>query len=132
MKKGKTEGFTLLEIIIALAILTIGLVGVLALFPTGLRASKRGGDFTTASLLAQQQLDMIRRAGQAVYNPSDSNWPDYGEPYNDSNYPHFTQWYVLFTQAGITNLYMVDLKVYWNDRGGERYEEFVTYLANYN
>ena len=126
------KGFTLLEVIFALAILVIGIVGVLALFPVGLRASKRGGDFTTATFLAQQQLELIRRAGQAVYNP-DGSYGNYEEPYNDSNYPNFTKWYVVITRPtlGITSLYTVDLKIYWNDRGQERYEDFITYLADY-
>ena len=131
--KNNKKGFTLLEIIFALAVLVIGIVGVIALFPVGLRASKRGGDFTIATLLAQRQLNMIKRAGQAVYNPYDGDWPDYGEDYDESNYSHFTKWYALFSQPtiGITKLYTVDLKVYWNDRGNERYEEFITYLADY-
>lgn len=132
MRRRNNKGFTLLEIVFALAILTIGIVGVLAVFPVGLRASKRSGDFTMAAILAQRQMATIRKAGQAVYNPYDGNWPSYEEPFNDPHHPHFTKWHVVFTQPtlGIANLYTVDLKIYWLDRGAVRSEVFTTYLAN--
>lgn len=66
----KLDGFTLIEVLIAMAIIGIGLITLLTLFPIGLRSSRLAGDFTTASFIAQQALDDIRALAQ-VYDPGD-------------------------------------------------------------
>lgn len=50
------SGFTLLECLTALIILSIGLASVFALFAAGLRTHKRGVDQTTAGTFAQKVL----------------------------------------------------------------------------
>jgi prepilin-type N-terminal cleavage/methylation domain-containing protein len=56
------RAFTLIEVIAALAIIGLGLVGILSLFPVGIDASKRAGDLTNATILGQSVLDQIRAA----------------------------------------------------------------------
>ena len=56
------RAFTLIEVIAALAIIGLGLVGILSLFPVGIDASKRAGDLTNATILGQSVLDQIRSA----------------------------------------------------------------------
>jgi prepilin-type N-terminal cleavage/methylation domain-containing protein len=56
------KGFTLIEIIAALAIIGLGLVGILSLFPVGIDASKRAGDLTQATALGQSLIEQIRSA----------------------------------------------------------------------
>ncbi len=58
------KGFTLIEIIAALAIIGLGLVGILSLFPVGIDASKRAGDLTNATVLAQGVISQIRSAAE--------------------------------------------------------------------
>jgi prepilin-type N-terminal cleavage/methylation domain-containing protein len=50
-------GFSLTEILIALAILVIGMLGILAAFASALDLHKRGIDQTTAALLAETILE---------------------------------------------------------------------------
>lgn len=58
------KGFTLIEVIAALAIIGLGLVGILSLFPVGIDASKRAGELTTATTLGQSVLEQIRSAAK--------------------------------------------------------------------
>lgn len=51
-RKSIDEGFTLIEILVALTVLIIGLVGILALFPVGLSSSQASVEDTFASLIA--------------------------------------------------------------------------------
>jgi len=60
----RQKGFTLIEVIAALAIIGLGLVGILSLFPVGIDASKRAGELTHATLLAQGVLNQIRTAAK--------------------------------------------------------------------
>ena len=49
----RRKGFTLLEILLALTILLIGIVGVLALFPVALRNSKASFEDSVAAMIAE-------------------------------------------------------------------------------
>jgi prepilin-type N-terminal cleavage/methylation domain-containing protein len=70
MKSVVSKGFTLIEVLISMAIIGVGLIALVTLFPVGLRSSRLAGDFTTASFIGQQALDNIRAAAQ-VYDPGD-------------------------------------------------------------
>jgi prepilin-type N-terminal cleavage/methylation domain-containing protein len=85
------RGFTLIEILIALAILVIGMVGVMAAFASAIELHKRGVDQTSAALLAQTILQLkqaealegktademsTRSGGLYVFKPSE-NYPGY-------------------------------------------------------
>jgi type II secretory pathway pseudopilin PulG len=133
------KGFSLLEVIFALAILIVGIVGVLAFFPVGLKASKRSGDFTVAAFLAQQQMDSIKIAGWSVYGTNNGwyNYRGYRVNYSDGESPfpinpNFS-WvaHVEDLSPTVANLKQVTLSIYWLDGGSQQSEDFVTYLAKY-
>lgn len=52
-------GFTLLEILISMVILMVGLLGILAVFPTAMRAAARAVEDTYAASIAQSVIDSI-------------------------------------------------------------------------
>ena len=56
-------GFTLVEVLIALAILGIGILGVTLLFPAAMRESRRAGGETIAAMYADSVVDMLRAHG---------------------------------------------------------------------
>lgn len=60
----RQKGFTLIEIIASLAIIGLGLVGIMSLFPVGIDASKRAGDLTNATVLGQSVMNQIRSAAK--------------------------------------------------------------------
>lgn len=146
------NGFTLIEVVFSMAVLLIGLVGVLSLFPVGLVASKKAGDYTTAALVAEQVIANIRSAGYSVYTAgtyaSGSQGPpgfiDVDGPVDESatedadDLPEGFSWEAVVTDTNISNLRRVSLAVYWidqqarDDPAGYRMENFVTYLAKYN
>lgn len=53
-------GFTLIEVIIALGILLIGIIGVMQLFPASLTAARRASERTITSQTAHSVLGQIR------------------------------------------------------------------------
>lgn len=53
------KGFTLMEVIVAIAILSISFVMVMQLFSGGLRASRASCDYTRAVVHAQDKMDEI-------------------------------------------------------------------------
>jgi len=65
----RNRGFTILEILISLVILLIGILALARLFPISLRANKDGQDLITATFLAQQKIEELRRDNNDLTNP---------------------------------------------------------------
>ncbi len=63
-RRKNRKGFTLIEIIASLAIIGLGLIGILSLFPVGIDASRRAGDLTNATVLGQSVLNQVRTAAK--------------------------------------------------------------------
>lgn len=58
MNKNK-KAFTLLEIVVSLGILTLGVLGIFSLIPTGIDQTNRGHEQSKAIILAQSKLEEI-------------------------------------------------------------------------
>ena len=83
LKKRGQKGFTLLEALISLVILSIGMLGIAALYVEGLRAGRTAIYRTTAVTLAADLMDRIRANsnGQAAY----AGAPQLNNCVNDDN-----------------------------------------------
>jgi prepilin-type N-terminal cleavage/methylation domain-containing protein len=79
------RGFTLLEIMIATAILTIGLVSVLALFPVAIHTGKKVVDTSTAAVIAESVAEAIR---EGIRNQSRTLDPQGGSPHHYFIFKH--------------------------------------------
>lgn len=122
-----SKGFSLLEIVIALVLLTVGLVGVLYLFPVGLRASGRAGLMSKAAFFAQRKLEDIKREGydfhstpglrSGVFSDDKFSWEEKVEnPLVEGEPPEVA-------------LRKIILTVQWVEEGAKRSEDFVTYIV---
>ncbi|MBN1916697.1 MAG: hypothetical protein JW889_02205 [Verrucomicrobia bacterium] len=54
------RGLTLIEVVAALGIMGIGIVGILALFPTGLKQSEQAANYTTGAILGEYVIEQVR------------------------------------------------------------------------
>ena len=64
--RNKQQGFTLLEVLIALLVLSIGLLGLAALQTTGLRSNEMASMRTTSTMLAYDISDRMRANAQGI------------------------------------------------------------------
>lgn len=66
----RMSGFSLIEVMIAVVLVSVGLLGMALLQSTALRAGQSSSDRTTATMLTYQLLDMVRanRRQAASYN----------------------------------------------------------------
>ncbi|MBU0477817.1 prepilin-type N-terminal cleavage/methylation domain-containing protein [bacterium] len=115
-----TRAFSLLELVISMAILSIALLGLIQMFPVGLRASKHAGDHTMMTFLGQQKMSDIEQSKPIDSTTSNTIF---------SEYPSFS-WVRTVTNLNnlmnVENLYRASVLIYSNDGGDTRIEEFTT------
>lgn len=63
-----SQGFTLVEVALAILVVSVGLLTVFALFPSGLQLQKNAIDDTQAAMFAEMTLDGVR--AELVTNPT--------------------------------------------------------------
>ncbi len=138
MKKSylRKKAFTLIEILLALAILGVGLVGILSLFAVGAGSARQALNETRAALLGQIVLEEIKYLGastSANFNTVTSSLGINAYKTGLTEYNNFTLGLVVTdnplgaTQA--PNLKKIDLTVSWDK--GNKQEKFVTYITKY-
>lgn len=71
------KGFTLIEVISAMAVIAIGLVSLLALFPTGIGLNQQSAGTTTAILLCKEMMEEIKTAASSMKDSSPLAEPVY-------------------------------------------------------
>lgn len=78
------KGFTLLEVMIALVILAVGLLGLASLQIMAIKGNSYGQQMTVASTMAQNQLEQLRRATGGLTNGNDAVTDQNGITYTRS------------------------------------------------
>ncbi|MBU4312589.1 MAG: prepilin-type N-terminal cleavage/methylation domain-containing protein [Candidatus Omnitrophica bacterium] len=122
------KGFSLLELIIAVAVLAIGLVGILQIFPVGLRASYRAGMVTKAAFLAQNKIEEIKISGFDAITELPPKIPLSG---SEGDF----EWEIAIDEVDLEGLESDDdirqitVTVNWPERNRTRSKDFVTYVT---
>lgn len=117
----RSAGFTLLEVMIALAIVAIALVSLLGLANRSIGVQERLQRMTRATLLAQEKMTEIELAAEAktlVFEPAEGV---FAEPFSDF------RWRLEFADTPLPVVTQVTLTVAW---GAEERNEAVD-LSNF-
>jgi len=102
--QAREAGFTLIEVIVAMAILSITFVLIMQLFSSGLRASRTSCDFTRAVVHAKDKMEEL--SGEPVQES--------GEFEDGFKWETEVQAYKELEEAGL-NLLEIKVKVSWAD-----------------
>jgi len=104
------KGFTLLEILVAVTLLTIGLLGVAGLTVGIMRGNRHSNIVTTATTLAQDRMEEIRKRGYD--NVDTTTFPD--EDYNTiTNFPFYKRVTSIAVGPSV-NMKTVTITVSWD------------------
>lgn len=119
----RRSGFTLLEMILVLVVITIALFPLIESFSSGIRASKTASDTNTAIELAQQKMEQLQSVPFASLSSSSEALGTIAE------YPTFSREAIVTEPS--TNLKEVTVNVYW--RSGISTDQFgiSSYFVNY-
>ncbi len=65
MKRNRENGFSAIEVLIAMSILAVALLAIASMFPTAYTNVDRSGEETMAATLAQQRIEWLRNQSYA-------------------------------------------------------------------
>ena len=125
-KRSSIGGFTLLEVVVAMAILGLGLVAIMELFSSGLRLARLSEDYSKAVSLARTKMEEVRIADQLA------------EGEEQGEFDKYYRWKVgvkkveMFAAEQkefqtLVELYQIQVSVIWGAGPGERSAIFETY-----
>lgn len=102
----KNEGFTLIEVVVTLLILTVGLLGMAALTVSVIQRNAQSNKITTATTLAQDKLEEMKTIGSSIVDDED--------PYDTiPGYPAFKRVTEVAENTPNLQTSMVTVTVYW-------------------
>ena len=116
------NGATLIEALVAMALLGFITVAVFGLYSTGQTSAKLVQGLEEAALLAQQHLEQAKAT--ATCNDRPITRPR--QPVDPVNFPGY-EWKV-DGQEHAAGLHQVSVTVYWRHLGRERQVELATYI----
>ena len=122
------SGFTLIEVLVAMVILSVGLLGTAALITGIINSNKLSNRISTATVLAQDKMEEIKGAGYAGIGSIDDL-----NPYEDedpvTDYSKFRR--VTFIKGvdtpAVSGLKSITVTVYWDSDNSQ--VELQTILA---
>jgi type II secretory pathway component PulJ len=129
-------GFALVEVILATAILSAGLLMIVRVFPLGLKIEQKVERYSTASLLGQTLIEELKRGryddlSEAFPEAATDHGIGEGEFKECKGYSYEVEWW----ETPVPNLRKVRVRVLYRKVGAEaknsprQYLELVTYLA---
>ena len=121
------KGFTLLEVLIALVILSITFVWLLQAENQGINMAMRSKFITTATLLAQEHISELISSGDPV--STDSTEGDFGKDTEE-----YFEGYTYKETIELTPLdgyYKYTLNINWGGEKSSFETQFITYLASF-
>lgn len=116
MRARDASGFTLLEVVIAMAILSVGLLSIAAAQLAALHISARSRDHTTAMHLAEQKMEEFQGLPVASLPASgaDANNPLDPDPGDDDRTTYTRRWTVQ-ANTPVVDVTTLTVEVDWVD-----------------
>ena len=116
-------GFTLVEILIAVSVISLGLVGVAAGFLYAVGGLEAGRQQTTATFLAEQRVEQLKSSGLNNFlNVTNANFPNeaYGAISNNGNaQPNYRRTVTIVdAPAGLADTKLVEVTVFYRPAVG--------------
>lgn len=118
-------GFTLLEVVISLAILVVAIAAILPLFAVGSRSHKRGIDQTMVSLIAPHIVAKLQER-LVDPNPADVTGAEFTE--QGRTYRYDATFEPVDAADAARSAFFVTVTVRWSELRDERTETFKTIL----
>lgn len=121
------HGFSLIELIVALAVLGIVVLSLFELFAQIRQINRSANNFTTATQLAQQSIELYRNTPYANINLGTQDLAASLTPYPALKSPRTAT--ATVSQIDINGLKQVDVQITYQDRSGPKQIQLSTIVA---
>ncbi len=108
------NGFSLIEVLIALVVLSVGLMGTSQVMFSTMTSNNLNRQHTRATALAQDQMERLQRGGYAAL-PVGTTTQEYGTIAGQPQYKRIT---TVVDNSPVTNLRTVTVEMRW---GGDKH-----------
>lgn len=124
----RSDGFTLLEVMIAISILCIGILGVASMQITSTQGNEFAGDTTEGATVAQRKLEQFQMVSYSNASLQDitpvGTVTTYVDPLPPAGY---TVTWTVDADNPITNTKRIAVTVQWQNRGQTRSTTLISY-----
>lgn len=121
------KGFTFLEVILALALFTFGLLAITRMFGVSTQALQSGGNRMNAIFLAQEKMEALKSLPYAHMLDEDPD-QDGNHTFQDSQGSIQRTWTIQKDQP-MAGLSLLTVRATWREAGGVRTVSLVTLRA---
>ncbi|MBI3989667.1 MAG: prepilin-type N-terminal cleavage/methylation domain-containing protein [candidate division NC10 bacterium] len=139
---GQEQGLTLLEVLIASAVMAIAILALAGMFPSAYQNVKYGGEITRATALAQEMMEILRNESFGNLASYDGRSTGACGSGTDSVSTNCRKWRDDITAVGLpsgsgtiavvqetSDLRRITVTVNWTERTGRKEAQLVTYVA---
>ncbi len=116
-----SAGFTLIEILVTLTILTLGVLALARMMPEGSKVMSRSRNSTTATAVAAQKIEDLKAADWYSASLAAGTYTDQSGP--------FTRTWTIADDSPMTGLKKLTVTATWTVQGGTRSSVVTTYLG---
>lgn len=111
-EKGATAGFTLIEVLVAMSIFSIAVLGLAVGATTVMRANQTGLYSTIATNQAQDKLEELKAKTSANITSCSSSCDSPAKTFNNVT---FTRTWTVTADSPVTGVKKIDVTVTWTD-----------------
>jgi prepilin-type N-terminal cleavage/methylation domain-containing protein len=119
------EGFSLIELIIAMTFFGMLMLGFLSLFPLGMRSVQKSGKMSIASSLAQDEIERLKALPRTDPDLTAGTHVDAGNPIQGV----YSRAWSVTDDVPLAGMKSIDLAVSYTDNGIPRNVQISTYLS---
>lgn len=121
------HGFTLLEVLVGIMVFIVSLLGLIAVTTSVIRGNAFSQQVTTATNLAQEEMEVLKREG---FDHADLTVGNHTDPGNPLSSIYTRSWTVAyFGPPTNTDIKTLTVTVSWNWQGSARNVQLVTYIT---
>ncbi|MCE1245785.1 MAG: prepilin-type N-terminal cleavage/methylation domain-containing protein [Firmicutes bacterium] len=116
IKYRSIRGLSLIEILIAIGVLSVGVLAVIGMFPSFFKLNANSWTTTQVMLLTQEKMDEILSSNAYISTTPSTDYPGIIPRDGSGNPLGYRRWWGESDPGGNTNIQIIKVEVVWTER----------------